>query len=46
MLVYLATIALFVAVIGLSCYQNFMDNKIAKLEERIIALEEKMKQNK
>lgn len=43
MLVYLATIALFIAVIGLSCYQNSMDNKIDKQEKRITSFEEEMR---
>ena len=43
MLFYLATIALFIAVIGLSCYQNSMENKIKELENRIKELEDNMK---
>ena len=42
MLFYLATIALFIAVIGLSCYQNSMENKIKELEDNMKSTRERI----
>lgn len=44
MLFYLATIALFIAVIGLSCYQNSMEDKIKNLEEKVKEMENDIKE--
>lgn len=42
MILFLATIALIIVVIGLACYQTIMDNKIKNLESTVETLKQQI----